>query len=57
MTTKRKQPLKEKPLVVDDDVDGLRAEVARLRGALRLVLRLAATNLKLTPEYMTRDRE
>lgn len=42
----------EKPFFVDDEVSELKAEIARLRGALRAVKHVAKMNLSFTPEYM-----
>jgi hypothetical protein len=41
MKTKRKKKLDERPFFVDDEVRELTAEIARLRGALRAIKRLA----------------
>lgn len=42
----------EKPFFVDDEVSELKAEIARLRGALNAIKRLAKLNLSFTPGYM-----
>jgi hypothetical protein len=52
MKTNRKKKLKEKPLFVDDEVGELKAEIARLRGALRSMEKQAKVNLIMTPPYM-----
>jgi hypothetical protein len=45
----KKEP-KDKQIA--DEREELRAEIARLRGALRAVKRVAKLNLSFTPEYM-----
>ena len=46
-----KKELKDKPMSADEREE-LLAEIARLRGALREVKRVAKLNLGFTPEYM-----
>jgi hypothetical protein len=52
MKTKRKQKLKEETFFVGDEVGELKAEIARLRGALRAVEKLSKVHLIMTPSYM-----
>jgi hypothetical protein len=47
MTAKRK-----KKLNVDDELEELKAKIARLRGAMRAVEKLAKLNLRMTSSYM-----
>jgi hypothetical protein len=54
MTAKRKK-LIEEPFFVDDEVEELKAEIARLRGALQAIAKLAKINVTGTPEYMIND--
>jgi hypothetical protein len=41
-----KRKTDEKPFFVDDEVKELKAEIARLRGVIRAMKRIAKTNLK-----------
>jgi hypothetical protein len=52
MKVKLKKKSDEKPFFVDDEKEELKAEIARLRGALRAVKRVAKMNLSFTPEDM-----
>jgi hypothetical protein len=47
-----KKPTADKKPFVDDEREELLAEIARLRGALREVKRIAKLNLSWTPEAM-----
>ena len=51
MTTK-KEKLHEKPFFVDDELEEYKAEIARLRGALRAIKRLAKNLPSLTEDQV-----
>ena len=52
MKVKQKKKLNEKPFFVDDEREEMKAEIARLRGALRAIQKMAKLNLSWTPSYM-----